>query len=1000
MMAPALARLLLRALLLAVCIVAPAARADTPVELFQSFAGYVNFTGTEATMRTGSSVCDVLKANKAINKTLSGIPAGATVKAARLYWAGSSSTPDYQVTFDGKTINAERKFTSATNGYNYFGGVADVTAIVKAKGNGSYSFKDLTITNGSPYCAVEGVLGGFALLVIYERTGEPFRVLNIYEGFQYIRYNSLTLALSNFKTPDPLGSATGRVGHITWEGDLSLNQDGENLTFNGYTMTDSLNSAGNQFNSRSNIDGDQYSYGIDFDAYTVGSPKIQAGQTSASTVYSSGQDLVLLTAEIVAVPNIPTADLAVSLARSGDPGPDQLMTYTVGLKNNGLYAEPGPVSVRVDLPGMTSLTGFAPPAGWSCMLGAGLSDFAGCTYDGALANGAAAPNLVFTVKVIGSASQYQATASITGASGQAFDNVPANNTATDTVLDNSLVGAGYAFTDKQCTAGTTIGAAGSNCNRFVGPLTAGTAQALYITILDPATGKTKAVTSNTTKNLLLSMSCVNPAQASTVRATFGSYTIPTCLSSGGEGTSSQVGISVAFAANAASSTASYAFTYKDVGSIKLLLFDTAASTPAARTTFVSRPAKLVLGAQRGGVAYQPGGVGLVAAGDPFDLLISALDSTGAITPNFGKESPALTIQPDYTPKHGVGDLTLDPAGLAPSGTAGIMKVAARFSEAGDVGITPALAGGYLGAPLPAGAVTELVIGRFYPAYFTTQATSNFACLANMGCPAGTNAAGEDLAVAGATYSGQPFGVAVQAFNAAGALLKNYSAAIGHTITLKPYSTVGQAGTQITSGGALTAASIAPTAAGWPNLTPVFAFPTGYSNGSPRNIADWYAPKTVYLRAEATVPVVPAGTNVTVTSLRPAGTRSQEDGVQVVSGRLQVGNASGSELLKLPMPLAAQYWTGPVLKTWENTTTDSSTQVNTAGAVYSSTLTTAYPATVTLNTGVGRLELKPPAAGAKGSVDVWLNNPAWLPSTKGRATFGVYRSRMIYIRELF
>ena len=30
----------------------------------------------------------------------------------------------------------------------------------------------------------------------------------------------------------------------------------------------------------------------------------------------------------------------------------------------------------------------------------------------------------------------------------------------------------------------------------------------------------------------------------------------------------------------------------------------------------------------------------------------------------------------------------------------------------------------------------------------------------------------------------------------------------------------------------------------------------------------------------------------------------------------------------------------------------------------------------------------------------MNNPAWLPSTIGRAVFGVYKSPLIYVREVY
>ena len=55
--------------------------------LYQSFAGNLDWTGTGASLRTSSSnQCAVTTAN---TSTLSGIPSGATVRAAYLYWVGS-----------------------------------------------------------------------------------------------------------------------------------------------------------------------------------------------------------------------------------------------------------------------------------------------------------------------------------------------------------------------------------------------------------------------------------------------------------------------------------------------------------------------------------------------------------------------------------------------------------------------------------------------------------------------------------------------------------------------------------------------------------------------------------------------------------------------------------------------------------------------------------------------------------------------------------------------
>jgi MSHA biogenesis protein MshQ len=46
----------------------------------------------------------------------------------------------------------------------------------------------------------------------------------------------------------------------------------------------------------------------------------------------------------------------------------------------------------------------------------------------------------------------------------------------------------------------------------------------------------------------------------------------------------------------------------------------------------------------------------------------------------------------------------------------------------------------------------------------------------------------------------------------------------------------------------------------------------------------------------------------------------------------------------------------------------------------------------------RLVLDPPLQ--TGSVNAIMNNPAWLPSTRGRIHYGTYRSPVLYMREVF
>lgn len=422
-------------LLLLVCMVFGwrAAVADTTLTLFSSFAGNVNFIGTQKTLRTQPDTGNsCLIDTGTTTATLTGLPAGATVGAAYLYWAASGATPDYTVTFEGNTLTATtaRSYTANYGGtYDYFSGAINVTGLVAAKGNGTYSFTGLTVANGNPWCTSSAVLGGWALLVIYSHPSEDFRVVNVYEGFQNFRGSAITLTPSNFQIP--VSPINGKNAHLTWEGDVGnsapLGGFNEQLTFNGTPLTDGNNPVNNQFNSVSTINTpvDTSSYGVDFDVFDV-SAYLSAGQTSATTVYSSGGDLVLLSAQVISTTNNPVGDLQISMTLSGELIPGQNATYSINVINNGPLSEPGPISVVDTLPvGLSYVS--ASGSGWSC---SPVGQVVTCNRSGSLANGTSAPTLTLTIAV-----SPAATGTITNTatvSGQAFDNISWNNTATDT----------------------------------------------------------------------------------------------------------------------------------------------------------------------------------------------------------------------------------------------------------------------------------------------------------------------------------------------------------------------------------------------------------------------------------------------------------------------------------------------------------------------------------------------------------------------------------------
>jgi uncharacterized repeat protein (TIGR01451 family) len=364
------------------------------------------------------------------------------VRAAYLYWAGSGSTPDTNVTLNGSSVTADRVFTATFpfNGtdYDFFSGFADVTSLVA--GNGNITVGGLTVNTGAPHCAVEAVQGGWGLIFVYADPAEDLRAVNIFDGFQFVRGSALTLTLSGFRIPP--APINGRVTHITWEGDPqnsgSLAGFSESLTFNGSLLDDGLVPPGSsptvqQFDGTVNTLGSTTSYGADIDTYDV-SPWLNAGDTSATTTYSSGGDLVLLSAEVISFTTEPIVDLSLAKTHAGDFVAGTNGVYSIVVSNNGPEPDPGPIQVTDTLPGGLTYQS-ASGSGWVCNA---VAQQVTCDHPGPVAVGASLPGLDLTVAVGGGAAPaVDNTASVASAS---VDGNPANNTAIDptTVISSDL----------------------------------------------------------------------------------------------------------------------------------------------------------------------------------------------------------------------------------------------------------------------------------------------------------------------------------------------------------------------------------------------------------------------------------------------------------------------------------------------------------------------------------------------------------------------------------
>ena len=1025
------ARALLPLLLFALLLVGGAsAYADTPVALFQGFRGQVNFLGTEATLRMqdNKQPCRLGNFKKGVSATLQGIPSGATILSAQLYWAGSGNTPDYTVTLNGISYTAlpGRSYKSGTTGnYNYFSGAADVTSLVAATGNGIYTFNDLSIDNGDPWCSAQGVVGGFALLVIYSHPSEAYRMLNLYEGFQYFKNNGIDLTLNDFAIPNPLpGDATGRLGHITWEGDTSLSGSGEDLLFNGYEMTDAINPSGNQFNSASNVTGDTASYGIDFDAYTVKAPVIQAGQTSATTTYRSGQDMVLLSAEIAALPYLPGADLTLAMARSGALQVGGSTDYTITVSNAGNDVETGPVTVVDTLPAGLALVS-ARGSGWTCnsAAGGGGQTIVTCAGAGPVASKASMPALTITVNPAASGN-YVNSATV---SGKSADVNPNNNAASDSAAatdPNAGKTTGIlVFTTRACVAGEAIAASGTGtgCPRFYGPVTADALSSGQIYVTNTSGNPLLAAAVDAQARTLSAQLALSCAPKSPLAASYAGATL------GCNGAAQTV--QLAFGANSPSVAAS--FVYPDVGQLALSVSYNGATTTQP---FVAQPAgvkfyKVLRAADQypdlNGQSVAPD-VAFAKAGEDVMLQVAAtVGHSTAIAPSFGCEAtpPAVTLSVESPAGHAQA-LAHDQAFVPVSGSAGcsgLLGATVQWYEAGLITLTPSLAG-YLNTGNPV-AGTPRIIGRFYPDHFTTKLGAAFPCLPAMHCAqASADPAAPAYGVSGAVYSGQAFSVTVNAFSLPRpglgpqplALYTN-AADPARAIQLAPVAAPNASAAP--AGGSYALVQALPAAATPLSGQAAYTLAARYDPAAPR-AGNWSAPLPVYLRASALdyrmVASKPAPQAITISS--QAAPAQYEDGLNVVAGRVLVDNVFGSELARLPLALTAQYWTGTL---WQTNTNDNDSLVATSlkfsnctrSFVGNCQLTALAPAGgpgLQLAAGAGRLTLKAPARGWNGSIDIGaVNDPAanpaaasWLPSTLGRATFGLFKSPLIYLREMY
>jgi hypothetical protein len=568
---------------------------------------------------------------------------------------------------------------------------------------------------------------------------------------------------------------------------------------------------------------------------------------------------------------------------------------------------------------------------------------------------------------------------------------------------------------------------------FASPKTAGNSFNVYITAYgqNPTDATCGIITTYTgAKNLKFWSTYANPVTG-TILARINGSSIATTEG----GASAQ---SVTFT----SGQATVAALYKDAGSLSLAMKDDTTGNPLLPTgirgstgNFVSIPADFVVSnIKRSADAFaNPGastaaGTVFIGAGQPFTATVTAVESGGATTPNFGRESSPETVKFSAT-------LVLPASGNNPavSGTAGTFSngvgtgTGFAWPEVGIVKLVPRVSdGNYLGAGDVLGAATGNV-GRFIPNGFGYSLNVPVFATA---CVAGSYG-----------YVGQPFVytvapvVTVTAQALGGSSTQNYSGSLmrltnaslgGRSYTPTPASpTLDSSGLPATSGDPL----IADLGTGSVSLT--FSAGTGlkFSRGTA------LAPFSANIRLAINVIDLDGASASNPVTFGSGTGMAFSSGATQRYGRLVVRNRVGSELLDLPVPLQTEYYLGSSQGFTQHLADSCTVAPTLAASGYLSHLSagetcvrdSGSPGVSGLGcavaSGSGRyravavagdfnLTLAAPGAGNDGALTLTATAPAWLTyqwdasaapgNPSAVATFGQYPgpTTRVYQREIY
>ncbi len=604
-------------------------------------------------------------------------------------------------------------------------------------------------------------------------------------------------------------------------------------------------------------------------------------------------------------------DLSAQDAGAGGTGaPDH---YAVATPGTAVNCQPAPVSIAAHdashaLVGTTNAIALSTSTGhgdWS------LAGGAGTFTAGALNSGTAsytfAPSDAGTVNLL-LRDTYAETLRIGATDGYATTTSGSALAAEDAPL--TFTASGFRFTN------------GNNTPVMIGTQVAGVTStqplALQAVRTDTQTGACTAVfASGATVTVGLGYQCNNPrscAAAQTLAITNNGAS--TALAANpGSGMANYTPVALKF--STANAEAPLSLSFSDVGqltltarySIPLANGGGSGNVMSGAGQFVVQPYTLKLSAiARGSDGYaNPGastaaGPVFIAAGQPFSATVTAVNAQGAPTPNFGQELAPAAVS--LTPA-----LMLPAAGHVPPVSGGFGAYANgsasgssfNWPEVGIVTLTPTVAD-YLGSGAVNGTPSPPV-GRFVP--------NGFAVALN------TTLIGTACAAGGFSYIGQPLTYTVAPMVTAtaqalgGATTQNYTGAFlrvnNSTLSGRNYSVLANNPPLLLNGLPPVTADPAVADLGGGLFTLTFSAGSGllFSRGAP--LAPFNAGIILAINLLDADGVAAAANPL---SFGAGSGMAFSTGATQYFGRLSLGNALGSELLDLPMPLLAQFYLSP------------------------------------------------------------------------------------------